>query len=234
MIIESPNKNTLTDAQVSALRALPTGAIADALGSLGYAYCQALPAAIHSMNGQKMVGLATPVYALNGNSLPLHLAVYLYSKDRVLVLASDGYVDGPYIGDVMSITAQHNGCLGLVIDGNVRDVEAMKDMKLPIFAKGSIPNQPAKEDEGSINEEVQIGHATIRNGDVMVGDETGIVAIPFEILDTVIEKAQEKEKKDAARFAASTIFDYESASAPEDYLSIMTPAVAEYVKEKMK
>lgn len=61
-----------------------------------------------------------------------------------------------------------------------------------------------------------------------------LMGIAFLFIDTVIEKAQEKEKKDAARFAVSTIFDYESASTPEEYLSIMTSAVAEYVKEKMK
>lgn len=236
MIIENPNKNMLTKEQEEVLLTLSTEAIADAIGSMGYSYGQALPGSIRSIDGgaKKMVGLATTVYAPKGNSLPFHLAIYLYAKNRVLVVATDSYEYGPYMGAIMAMTAMQNGASGIVIDGHVRDMEQMRQLNLPIYAKGSIPNQPTKEDEGSINEDIQLGNAVIRNGDVLVGDATGVVAIPFEILDAVIEKAVAKEKRDEERYEASYNFDYANAFTPEDYLSIMTPAVAEYIKLKEK
>ena len=85
-----------------------------------------------------MVGVATTVYAPKGNSLPFHLAIYLYARDRVLVVATDSYEEGPYMGAIMAMTAMQNGATGIVIDGHVSDREQMRQLNVPIYAKGSI------------------------------------------------------------------------------------------------
>ncbi len=101
-------------------------------------------------------------------------------------------------GELTSKTAQEKGIVGTIIYGAVRDVGAIKDIKYPVFSKNIVPNAGRPKAEGKINIPVDCGDITINPQDFIIGDECGIVVVPKELLDEVINETlniKKKEKK---------------------------------------
>lgn len=233
MLQQQRNQGTLAETIYGRLEKLSVSAICDAMVECGYSLGNAFPAAVKPVCfTQKIIGLATPIKAIDGNSLPLHLAIYLYSRERILVVATDSYDKGPYLGDIMALTAQLNGCNGIVIDGYIRDIDSIRQLDIPVFCRGAMPNKLQKTDEGSINFPITIGSTEIHSGDIIVGDENGIVIIPEKQLERVVVGAEKKEVADNKRRIVSAQFDYATVKTKEDYIPIMTNEMAQYIVTK--
>ena len=81
---------------------------------------------------------------------------------------------------------------GLVIDGSIRDVEAIRKMGFPVFCRGFSPVKSQWDLETlSLNQPVMIGGIQVRPGDILFGDETGILVVPPERKQEVLSKATE-------------------------------------------
>lgn len=232
MIVFNENVGILSKKLKEKLEKYSSSILSDGLNELGYKNGNVLPASIKSINeNQKIIGLATTIYAPAGNSLPFHLAIYKYAKDRILVVETDNYEDGPYIGDILTQTAKANSAQGFVINGYIRDIADIKKMDFPVFCKGAMPNKPTKEDNGAINSSIIIGNVEIKSGDVILGDEDGVVVVPFDKLEKVIELADKKLLKEEERRKLIESFDFSKVKDFSDCKELMTKDVRNYIEK---
>ena len=110
----------------------------------------------------------------------------------VVVIDAGGIRDVCSWGEIHSLRCQKRGVAGLVIDGSIRDVEAIRKIGFPVFCLGFSPVKSLWDLETlSFNEPVMIGGVQVRPDDILFGDETGIVVIPAEREQDVLLKARE-------------------------------------------
>lgn len=160
----------------------------------------ALPSAIRAIGGRRVCGQAFTVSSPPGDNLWLHRAVYAAQPGDVLVVATgEGYEAG-YWGEVLTYAAIARRLGGLIIDGGVRDVEAIETLPFPVFARGACIRGTAKcrDGAGSLGEPIRIGDVAVARGDLVVGDRDGVVAIAAESIADVVTRATEREDKERA------------------------------------
>ena len=119
----------------------------------------------------------------------LHRAVASAQQGDVIVVSCGGAEHG-YWGEVLTAAAQARGILGLVIDGSVRDCEAIRELGFPVFAAGVALPGTGKSIDGSVGEPLEIRGATVSTGDTIVADESGVVVIAAASLLDVHARAR--------------------------------------------
>jgi RraA family protein len=229
MLIVNKKADTLSDSEILALQNLSTTALADGMSEAGIRTAQVLPAPIKAVTKRTdLLGVAYTVKAYNGNSFPVHAAIYDGKPGYVLVIDTNNYEEGPYLGDLMAVTAEYMELSGIVLNGLVRDAVAIKDMNFPIFCKGFLPTKPSKENTGEINSTINMEGVQIYPGDVIRGDADGVIVIPRNSLARVISLAVAKEQKDLKRKADIEAFfkDNQGNRKKLDITSIMLQSVA--------
>jgi 4-hydroxy-4-methyl-2-oxoglutarate aldolase len=174
-----------TDPQVlKALAAASTGMLSDALGRWG-----AMHSEIRSMSpSARCCGPAFTVRCWPADNLTIHRALELAAPGDVLVIDGGNQRDTALIGDVMVYAAQLRGVAGIVLQGLVRDRASIATCALPLFACGSTPRAAIKETLGAVQVPIQCGGVVVSPGDVVVGDDDGVVVIPQEETAVVVEK----------------------------------------------
>ena len=130
----------------------------------------------------------------------LHKAIAEASAGDVLVVEVSGHYDAGYWGEIMTVAAQSRGVVGLVIDGCVRDSVQVAERGFPICSRGLCIQGTGKDTEppGALNEPIVIGEVTVSPGDLIVGDADGVVAIPSDRVEEVLEKARAYLDKEVA------------------------------------
>ena len=100
----------------------------------------------------------------------------------------------------MGTSAMARGIVGLVIDGCVRDADELEEMGFPVFSSGLCIRGTEKlfDGAGSLAEPITIGEITINHGDLVLGDEDGLVIIPADQVEVGIQKSVERETKEDA------------------------------------
>lgn len=113
---------------------------------------------------------------------------------EVAVIDNNGRMDCTVWGDIMSIYAMKNGIAGTVIDGVCRDINVIRKLKYPIFTKGTyMVTGKDRVYVDRVNEPVNIAGVQVNPGDLIVGDNTGVVAVPFSKAEEVLKVALEIE-----------------------------------------
>ena len=180
---------------------LPAANIADTMGRS----CAMNPR-IKLMSGFKgiMVGPALTVKARAGDNLFLHQALDMSQPGDIIVLSNDEDTTRGLMGEIMFTYAKYQRKLGgLVIDGPVRDTEALSQMDLPVYATGSTPGGPHKEGPGEVNVPIACGGISVNPGDIIVADSDGIIVVPLKDAPAVLEAAQKFHEQDAAKVEAA-------------------------------
>jgi 3-hexulose-6-phosphate synthase / 6-phospho-3-hexuloisomerase len=144
----------------------------------------------------KMVGKAVTVQTFAGDWAKPVEAIDCAGKDHVIVINNDGGVHVAPWGELATLSCIQNGVAGVVIDGAVRDVDDIRAMKYPCFAKAVVPNAGEPKGMGEINTEIQCCGQTVRPGDWIVGDESGVVVIPAERAYEIARRALEVRKNE--------------------------------------
>lgn len=152
-----------------------------------------------------MAGTAVTVRTRAGDNLAIHRAFDFCRPGDVLVIDGAGELTQALMGDIMASFAESLGVQGLVIDGAIRDVGAIRRRDFPVYARAVTHRGPYKNGPGEINVPVTVGGMVVHPGDVIVGDEDGLLAIPIGDVETVIEGARRQAAKEAA--ALSSIVD---------------------------
>jgi len=167
---------------------LNTTLLSDAMGCTG-----AMDYTIKPVTpGMKVVGTALTVKMRPGDNLFLHQAINVGKQGYVLVADGRGHIENAYLGELMAEAAKVNGLEGIVIDGAVRDQEALIELELPIYAKGFSPNGPHKDGPGELNMPIACGGIPVSPGDLVVGDNDGVVVVPRNKIEEILVLAEKK------------------------------------------
>jgi RraA family protein len=149
--------------------------VSDVLGSLGVMHPGIKPA----VPGFRMVGRAFTVKAYPGSIITVHKALVEASAGDLLVVDGEGDVgSGALLGEIMALECQTKGFAGIVIDGAVRDVDGLRELGFPVFARGVTPRVGTNLRMGQIQVPVSCGGIVVHPGDIILGDDNGVVAVP--------------------------------------------------------
>jgi 4-hydroxy-4-methyl-2-oxoglutarate aldolase len=171
--------------QLAALRGVPTGFVVDALGGSGGLDYRIKPV----VSGQAaFCGAALTCDAGPADNLAVFAALRLLQPGDALVAATGGHAGCAVAGDLLLGMARNCGAVAFVTDGCVRDIPGLREVGLPCFALGVTPNSPAREGPGTVGFPVVLGGAAIATGDILVGDQDGVVVVPFERIDEVLAR----------------------------------------------
>lgn len=147
---------------------------------------------------RRIAGPAYPVRCGPGDHLMLHAAIYRAPPGSVIVVeAADA--DYALAGGNVCAVAQKHGIAAFVLDGAIRDVAEIRALKFPVFATAIVPKAGSKEYAGSLNRPVTCGAVDVASGDIVVGDEEGIVVIPSAEQQAVLIAARKRAAADVAQ-----------------------------------
>ena len=150
------------------------------------------------------VGRALTIKTRSGDNLMLHKALNMAKPGDVIVLSNDGGESyRSLIGEIMFTVLASKGAAGIIIDGPIRDIDAVRQMEMPIYATGTNPAGPYKEGPGEINVPISCGGISVNPGDIIVMDQDGVIVIPLQEAETVLKNARAFQEKDEAKLLAA-------------------------------
>ncbi len=144
----------------------------------------------------KMVGRAVTVQTFGGDWAKPVEAIDVAGNNEVIVINNDGITHIAPWGELATLSCVKKGIAGVVIDGAVRDVDDIREMKFPLFARTIVPNAGEPKGFGEINAEIQCCGQSVRPGDWITGDESGVVVIPAERAYEIARRALEIKKNE--------------------------------------
>lgn len=173
------------DEQLAAFVDLPTACIADAMDRFG------CPRGVGPVwDGARLVGRARTVLTRAGDNLWVHEAMKTMRAGEVMVVDGGADESRALMGDLIGERAKSLGVSGFVIDGAVRDAPGLRDLGFPVFARCVTPAGPYKHGPGQLEVPVSIGGVVVMPGDIVVGDEDGVVIVPAQrAVDVAIRAA---------------------------------------------
>jgi regulator of RNase E activity RraA len=125
-------------------------------------------------------------------------ALDVIERGQVLVIDAGGYRDAAMIGDILSGHLRAKGVAGLICDGAVRDAGTLGSWTdFPVFARWINPRGPSGADRGAVNLPVTIGGAAVAPGDLMIGDDDGLVVLSPQNARALITAAEAKLTREA-------------------------------------
>lgn len=182
---------------LDAFRGAPTSIVSDNLSRM--------PGAVglrpFHRSGQ-LLGTALTVRTRAGDNLAIHQALGIVGPGQVIVVDGGGDTSRALVGEIMKTIAEHRGAAGFVIDGAIRDASAFAGSDFPCFARAAIHRGPYKNGPGEINIPVSIGGCVISPGDIVIGDDDGIVAFAPAIAEALLEKVQAQIAREAEIIAS--------------------------------
>jgi 4-hydroxy-4-methyl-2-oxoglutarate aldolase len=170
------------------LKRFPTGIVGDCMNRL-----QTMDAGIRPLaSGWKLCGPAITVQSVESCNWGAHQALNLAQAGDVIVISARGGMNGAVWGHIMTSYASRKSLAGVVIDGCVRDFAENRADRLPIFCRGACPGGPHKGWPCNINVPVACAGVPVRPGDVVVGDDDGIVVVPAQRVEDVLAEAESR------------------------------------------
>lgn len=153
---------------------------------------------LRALTSGKLVGRAYTVKIPHLDSSAVHVAVSLMEPGDVLVVDMNGDHDRASVGGIVAYAAYRRGAVGIVVDGAVTDIEEIRDLGLPVYARGlSALTTRNLGIEGAIQVPVSIGGAVVLPGDLILGDENGVMVVrvgdPLSLANVAYEKEREEE-----------------------------------------
>lgn len=187
-------KMSLEEEIVSLLRSVSSSNISDAMHRKG------AMRGIHPLiPGKKIVGKAITVQTFAGDWAKPVEAIDLAGPGDVLVIYNGSKNIAPW-GGLATLSCKIRGIEGVVVDGAVRDLQEIRPMDYPLFSSDVVPNAGDPKGMGEINSEIVCGGQTVRPGDYIVGDDSGVVVIPKERAYEIARRAKEVEKTENRLF----------------------------------
>jgi len=149
----------------------------------------------------RFAGTAITVEVRPGDNLMIHAAMAIAKPGDVLVVDGKGDLSSALMGEIMTQQCIALGIVAVVIDGAVRDSEAIRGLGFPMYAAGLNPNGPTKFVPGRLNHPISIGGVTVAPGDLVVGDADGVTVIERDKAAAMLPLAAEKVAAETKRIA---------------------------------
>ncbi len=173
--------------------ALETATVYEASGKHGAMSHDIRPIAA----GMRLCGSALTVRCQAADNLTLHAAVALGRPGDVLVADVGQALEAGHWGEIITVAAQARGIVGIVINGGVRDVGPISRRGFPVFAPAVSMKATVKESAGWINHPIICGGVLVRPGDLVLGDDDGVVIVAAERLEEVYHASVAREAREA-------------------------------------
>ncbi|HLS22612.1 MAG TPA: RraA family protein [Pseudogracilibacillus sp.] len=185
------------DAVIEQFREIPTTAISDVLKGMNNINPRVKPL----KDEYRIAGRAFTVKTAVGDNLAVLRAIKEAKEGDVIVVDAKGDTYRAIAGDFVVGMMQTMGFEGLVVDGVIRDIVDIKKLNFPVFSKGTTVSSGGKNGPGETNVSISCGGAPVNPGDIIVGDVDGVVVVPQDCAEEVLEKAKEKLASDEEREA---------------------------------
>lgn len=149
----------------------------------------------NQINSQPLVGPALTVKVFPGDNLMVHKALDVAKPGDVVVIDTSGSPRNAVMGDLVATKAKHRGIAGFIVDGLIRDLPAMQEVDLPVYARGITPFGPLHRGPGELNYSVSCGGIVVNPGDIIVADLSGIAVVRREFAEDTIERLHRHRAK---------------------------------------
>ncbi len=180
---------------LQAFAGVPTGYVVDTMGGRGGLDYRIKPLVPQNT---PLLGVAMTCDCGPADNLALFGAMAMAEAGDILVAATDAFTATSVTGDLLLGMAKNRGILGLVTDGLVRDLVGVLGVGLPVYCAGITPNSPARNGPGTVGHPVTMGGMTIAPGDIVIGDNDGVVIIPLAQAETVLARLKDVKAAEAA------------------------------------
>ena len=171
-------------------RSLPVANVSDCMSRLTGGGPRLRP-----YHGEGMLaGPAFTVKTRPGDNLMVHKALDIASPGDVVVVDAGGDLTNSIVGEIMISYAMNRGLAGLVINGSIRDSDALCRLTFPVYAAGVTHRGPMKSGPGEIGRAIAFEGMVIEPGDLIIGDGDGVLCIPFDDVEEVYQAAAAKKK----------------------------------------
>jgi 4-hydroxy-4-methyl-2-oxoglutarate aldolase len=180
---------------ISELARLGSATVYEAGGRRGYVDADL----VQVVPGSRACGPARTVVCAQDDNLMVHAVMEHVQPGDVVVLTMPRPAPVALVGDLLATQAQVAGAAALLIDASVRDIEELREMGLPIWARWVRVKGATKDALGEIDVPVTVGGATIRPGDLVVLDADGVAVVEAERADEVLQASLEREQREAVK-----------------------------------
>lgn len=180
----------------------------EALGAVAGRMCLMSPKMRPIAAGQRIVGPAVTAFNYPGDNLMIHAALNLATEGQVLVFTNGGSPNGALWGDVACGFAKKKKVAGCVVDGAVRDTDALRELEFPVWSTAVSVEHPEKRGPGAVNVPVVVDGVLVEPGDIIAADADGVLVIPRKLLAHAVEGAEKRaefEVQVRARIAAGEL-----------------------------
>lgn len=143
--------------------------------------------------GGRMAGPALTVKTRPGDNLMIHKALQLAKPGDVIVVDAGGDLTNALVGEIMVGDAVKQGLGGFVMNGAIRDAAVLREGSFPVFAAGVTHRGPYKDGPGEINVPIAIDGMVVEPGDLVIGDDDGLLCVPFEDVERLLAAARQKQ-----------------------------------------
>jgi regulator of RNase E activity RraA len=173
-----------TQEVIDQFRQFETPDISDLMNRL-YTMCSE----IHNLvSDEIIVGPACTVKVFPGDNLMVHKALDIAKPGDIIVVDAGATHMNGVMGDLISQKAKHRGIKGFVIDGLIRDLPGIKEVGMPVFARGVTPIGPLHRGPGEVNYPVSCGGIVVNPGDIVIGDINGVVVVRKEFAEEILAR----------------------------------------------
>jgi RraA family protein len=184
-------------ALVEQFRVLPAANVGDVM----FRMTAAGPALRPMHRGGVLAGPAVTVKTRPGDNLLIHKAIDMAEPGDVIVVDAGGELTNAVVGELMVAHAVKRGLGGFVINGAIRDAASIRSGDFPVFAAGVTLRGPYKDGPGEINLPIAIAGMVVAPGDLVLGDEDGVLCVPFDDAETVLTAARAKQAAEEKQMA---------------------------------
>jgi RraA family protein len=187
-----PSNPSIEAALLESFRGAATSIISDCLGRMPGLV------GLRPFHGSgTLLGTALTVRTFAGDNLVVHQALEQIRPGDVLVVDGGGDVTRALVGEIMKTVAESRGCAGFVIDGAIRDVRVFAESSFPCYARGAVPRGPFKHGPGEIGVPISVGGCMVNPGDVVVGDDDGVVTFAPHLAKELVTLLRAEEAREA-------------------------------------
>ncbi len=194
-----PRQRKVNCETVRLFRELPVANVSDSMSRMSAGGARLRP--LHG--GGAMAGPALTVKTRAGDNLMIHKALLMAEPGDVIVVDGGGDLSNALVGELMLSHARQTGVAGVVINGAVRDLTWIRENTFPVFAAGVTHRGPYKDGPGEINVPIALDSMVIEPGDLILGDDDGLLCVPFDHTTAIYKAAKAKHEAEEKTLAST-------------------------------